>query len=255
MLFSHARLLIFIKAPLPGQVKSRLIPLLGAAGAARLQERLTRRLVGMMAESGVCPLELWVAPDTDHPLFEDLQRRWGLPVHLQRGRDLGERMATACTEALGRARRVALIGSDCPALTPPLIGRALAELQGVDAVLGPAEDGGYVLLALKRAEPVLFEGMPWSTERVAELTRERMRSLRWRWRELPELWDLDRPADLLRLRECPGAPTYGRLISRLSRPEAGTPGISFPEFSIRCPQSCPSKASMSCFWMLAGTGW
>ena len=207
MQYPQARLLIFTKAPLPGQVKSRLIPALGAEGAASLQERLTRRLVGFMAERGVCPVELWVAPDAAHPLFDDLKRRYGLPIHVQRGRDLGERMATACAEALGRAQRVVLIGSDCPLLTPAMIGLALSEMQWADAVLGPAEDGGYVLLALKRAAPTLFERMPWSTERVAELTRERMRALDWRWHELPELWDLDRPEDLLRLRECLGAPT------------------------------------------------
>ena len=214
MQYPQARLLIFTKAPVPGQVKSRLIPTLGAEGAARLQRRLTRRLVEMMAESGVCPVELWVAPDAGHPLFDDLKQRYGLPIHVQRGQDLGERMAMACAEALGRADRVVLIGSDSPPLTPPLIGRALAELQGADAVLGPAEDGGYVLLALKRAETALFERIPWGTERVAELTRERMRALDWRWQELPELWDLDRPEDLLRLREYLEAPTSGRLRSR-----------------------------------------
>ena len=215
MQYPQARLLIFTKAPVPGQVKSRLIPTLGAEGAARLQRRLTRRLVEMMVESGVCPVELWVAPDAGHPLFDDLKQRYGLPIHVQRGRDLGERMAMACAEALGRADRVVLIGSDSPPLTPAAIGRALAELQWVDAVLGPAEDGGYVLLALKRAEPALFERMPWSTERVAELTRERMHALDWRWRELPESWDLDRPEDLPRLWEYLGAPTSGRLRNHL----------------------------------------
>ncbi len=146
-------------------------------------------------------MELWVAPDASHPLFDDLERRYGLSIHVQCGRDLGERMATACAEALERAERVVLVGSDCPLLTPAMIVRALVELGWADAVLGPAEDGGYVLLALKRAEPALFERIPWSTERVAGLTRERMRVLDWRWHELPELWDLDRPEDLLRLRE------------------------------------------------------
>ncbi len=201
MKYPRARLLIFAKAPIPGQVKSRLIPVLGAEDAAHLQRRLTWRLVGMMAESGVCPVELWVAPDASHPLFNDLERRYGLSIHVQRGRDLGERMATACAEALERAERVVLVGSDCPLLAPATIVRALVELGWADAVLGPAEDGGYVLLALKHAEPALFEQIPWSTERVAGLTRARMRALDWRWYELPELWDLDRPKDLLRLRE------------------------------------------------------
>ena len=201
MQFPQARLLIFTKAPVAGQVKSRLIPALGAEGAARLQEQLTRRLVERMARSGVCQLELWVAPNARHPLFDELKQRHGLPVHLQRGGDLGERMALAFAEALRRSQQVVLIGSDCPPMTEKVIERSLEELERVDAVMSPAEDGGYVLLALKRPEPALFEGIPWGTPRVAELTRERMRALGWHWYELPELWDLDRPEDLPRLKE------------------------------------------------------
>jgi len=197
--YPQGRLLIFSKAPQPGLAKRRLIPALGAEGAARLQQRLTRRLVAMMAASGICPLELWVTPDPEHPLFIELQRHHDLTIHTQRGRDLGERMQNAFSAALGRAQQVVLIGSDCPVLTPALIGRALDGLQHADAVLGPAEDGGYVLLALKRVDPALFAELPWGTDQVAELTRQRLRARNWRWHELPPLWDLDRPEDLPRL--------------------------------------------------------
>ena len=98
-----------------------------------------------------------------------------------------------------RAEAVALIGCDCPELDAAYLARAFSALQSVevDAVLGPAADGGYVLLALRRAEPALFAAMPWGGDQVAALTRERMAALGWRWRELPVLRDVDRPPDLL----------------------------------------------------------
>lgn len=202
MQYPRARLLIFARAPVPGQAKTRLIPALGAEGAARLQQRLTERLVEIMVAQRLCPLELWVTPDAGRAVFRALQQRQGLSLRVQRGADLGARMAVACEQALRQSDCVVLIGTDCPALTPELIARTLETLQRKDAVLGPAEDGGYVLFALKRLEPALFKEIPWGTEQVAELTRERMRTLGWTWDELPVLWDLDRPEDLPRLRLC-----------------------------------------------------
>ena len=108
--------------------------------------------------------------------------------------------------AFARAPAAILVGCDCPALTPDYLGAAAASLAaGNDAVLGPAEDGGYVLIALTRADRSLFERVDWGGADVLETTRERLRGLRWRWRELATLWDVDRPGDLLRLeRELPG---------------------------------------------------
>ncbi len=126
-------------------------------------------------------------------------RLHGLTLHQQRGEDLGERLLAASADALGRADSVALIGSDCPELDTAYLAQAFDALRstGVDAVLGPAADGGYVLLALRRAEPALFTEMPWGGDQVAAITRERMAALGWRWRELPVLRDVDRPPDLL----------------------------------------------------------
>ena len=109
-------------------------------------------------------------------------------------------MQTAAAGALQQGEIVLLIGVDCPALTPNHLARALSWLdQGADAVLGPAEDGGYVLLGLRRPAPAVFAEMPWGSERVLALTRERMARLDWDWRELETLWDLDRPPDYERL--------------------------------------------------------
>lgn len=194
--YPAARLLIFTKAPRPGEVKTRLIPALGAEGAARLQATLTRRFVEAVTQARVCPVELWVAPDASHPLFLELARRHGLALYPQHGADLGERMLHACRQAATRGDPLLLAGTDCPGLTPALLLRALRALQGHDAVLNPAVDGGYVLLGLRHVEPALFRDMPWGSDQVAELTRERLRHLRRGWLELPPLGDIDRPEDL-----------------------------------------------------------
>jgi glycosyltransferase A (GT-A) superfamily protein (DUF2064 family) len=109
-------------------------------------------------------------------------------------------MSQACREATRRAQAVVLIGTDCPLVTPAAIVDALARLSGADAVLGPAEDGGYVLLALKRFDPDVFREIPWGSAQVADLTRRRMRGLGWAWEEQSRLWDVDRPEDLPRLK-------------------------------------------------------
>ncbi len=196
---SLGAVLIFTKSPRPGEVKTRLIPQLGEAGAARLYTALLRREVAWIANETSCALEIWATPDREHPVLRELAQRHGASLHLQQGEDLGERMGHAAREALTRHPRVALLGVDCPALTPAHLQQALRWLrEGEDAVLGPAEDGGYVLLGLQRFHPRLFEGHDWGGNTVAETTRQTLREIDWRWRELPTLWDLDRPADLTR---------------------------------------------------------
>ena len=196
--FPRARVLLFAKAPVMGTVKTRMIPALGAEGATRLHIRLLRDTLADLSAAGVAPLELWCAPDTGHALLHRLAETHGLTLHQQRGQDLGARLLAASADALGRAEIVALIGSDCPELDADYLAQAFGALQSteVDAVLGPAEDGGYVLLALRRAEPALFTGIPWGGDQVAAITRDRMTALGWRWEELPTLRDVDRPRDL-----------------------------------------------------------
>jgi rSAM/selenodomain-associated transferase 1 len=200
MQFPDARLLIFAKAPRPGTVKTRLIPRLGAEGACAVYRQLLTRLVRLLAGARVSRLECWCAPDADDALFAAFRDQLGVTLHVQQGKDLGERMQHAARQALERAAAVLLVGVDCPVLRPAHLIRALIWLeQGADAVLAPAEDGGYVLLGLRRADRALFEDVPWGTGRVLEVTRERLRGLGWRWSELETLWDLDQPRDLDRL--------------------------------------------------------
>ena len=191
-------LAVLAKAPRPGQVKTRLAPALGAAGAARLQRRLLLRTLAVARASGL-GLQLWGAP-AEARFFRALARATGLPCRAQPEGDMGQRMH-AVFEAHSRetARPLLLIGSDCPVFSPDHLRQAAQRLLAGDtAVFTPAEDGGYVLVGLQRPQPSLFEGVAWSTPEVMAQTRERLQGLGLRWSVLPTLWDLDTPADLRR---------------------------------------------------------
>ncbi|MGD8207766.1 MAG: TIGR04282 family arsenosugar biosynthesis glycosyltransferase [Thiohalocapsa sp.] len=198
MQFPASRILLFAKAPVPGAVKTRLIPVLGPDGAARLQAELLRDTVARLTSAGLAPVELWCAPTTGHPIFDELGAMTATTLHRQPEGDLGARLLHAAADALTRAEKVVLIGCDCPELGPAYLHQALQALAHaeVDAVLGPAADGGYVLLGIRRAEPRLFSEIAWGGKRVADTTRARIDALGWRRVELPVLRDLDRPDDL-----------------------------------------------------------
>jgi rSAM/selenodomain-associated transferase 1 len=146
------------------------------------------------------PLELWLDADSDDPEVVALAARQSCGIHLQHGADLGQRMAHAAAQGLECAAQVLLVGTDVPLLDADYVQQALQQLaQGADLVMGPADDGGYVLLGMRRVYAELFQGMPWGSDVVARFTRERCARLGLDLRELPSLWDLDRPADLRRL--------------------------------------------------------
>jgi len=174
--------LVFSRAPVPGRVKTRLVPRLGAWRAARLHARLTAHALRTAAAAGCGPVEL----------YDDRK---------QRGADLGERMYRALSQALRRHRGAIVIGSDCPAMQPAHLRRAARLLAGgCDVVLGPAEDGGYVLIGATRACPRIFSGIEWGSPTVYAATAHALTAHGYRWRALPALWDVDRPQDLDRLR-------------------------------------------------------
>jgi rSAM/selenodomain-associated transferase 1 len=180
-------------------VKTRLIPALGAAGAARLHERLVDRTLAVAVGSGVGPVEL-CGDFTGDPFLAARGAAHGAALTEQGPGDLGARMHRALARMLPRAPAAILVGSDCPALTRAHLRAAAAALAaGDDAALGPAEDGGYVLIGLARLHPSLFEGIAWGGPEVLAQTRARLAVLGWRWAELDALWDVDRPADLARL--------------------------------------------------------
>jgi len=194
------RLIVFAKAPVPGEVKTRLIPAMEPKAAAILHEKLVSQSLTIAVNAGVGPVDLWCTPSTEHPFFIHCVREFQVELHTQLDGDIGQRMAHAFSETLKISTYALLMGSDSPCLTCADLRKAKAVLQqDADAVISPAEDGGYVLLGLRRYTPELFSGISWGTELVLEQTRTRLRHLGWRWHELPERWDVDRPEDVKRL--------------------------------------------------------
>ncbi len=189
------RVIVMAKAPVAGYAKTRLVPALGAEGAAALAARLLDAAVAQALASGVGPVELCVAPDPVHPAFQAWAGR--VDVVAQGEGDLGARMARAFERALAGGGPVLMIGTDAPALDAAVLRQAAAALDEADAVVVPALDGGYVLIGLRRMRPELFVDMPWSTDQVARLTRERLDEAGARSRWLPALADVDEPADLV----------------------------------------------------------
>jgi uncharacterized protein len=197
-----ALIIVFAKAPRAGAVKTRLIPLLGAESAAALHRQLTHRTLVTATDAGLGPVELHAAPAIGDVFLQDSARRFGVALLPQHGEDLGARLRNAFDEALSRHGRVIIIGTDCPVLTAQHLHDAQAALaSGNDAVLIPAEDGGYALIGLTRCDPRLFENIAWGGDTVLAATRERLKALQWRWHELETLWDIDRPEDYRRWSE------------------------------------------------------
>lgn len=194
------RVAVFAKAPVAGAVKTRLAPVLGLAGAARLHSWLVRRALEAAREAAAGDVELWCAPDESHPFFAECAAAHGVRLRSQEGGDLGARMSHAFATAHGEGAAMVLVGSDCPALGAAQIDEAARALGDHDAAIAPAEDGGYGLIALTRPCPRLFSDIAWGTATVMAETRRRLAAAAVAWRELPRTWDVDRPEDYERLR-------------------------------------------------------
>jgi rSAM/selenodomain-associated transferase 1 len=189
---------ILAKAPVPGAVKTRLVMMLGVDGAASLHERFLRRTVEIAAQAATGPITLWTDPNERHPVFRALSERYSLSLVRQPSGDLGARMLAAITQANGPAL---VIGTDCPTLTAAhLRDSADALRSGAEMVMIPADDGGYVLIGMRKPVPELFADMAWGTDGVMTETRRRLTHLGLSWREPAQLWDVDRPTDVRRMR-------------------------------------------------------
>ena len=209
----HCAVIVFAKAPVPGLVKTRLVPALGQAGAARLALRMLHETLAHAVQAGMGPIELCCAPDAAHPALIEAAARAGALLTEQGDGDLGQRMQRALARRLACNSRALLVGTDCPALDAAQLRQAARYLETRPAVFGPTFDGGYALVGLSaplmarkgascRAGPSpgnfadLFDGIDWSTPRVMSQTRERLARLQWDAAELPVLHDIDEPADL-----------------------------------------------------------
>lgn len=200
----NARILVFARAPVAGRAKTRLIPALGAAGAARLQATLLEDALGRARAAGPAALELWGTGEDPEGALSAAAARHGAVLREQCPGDLGVRMHAALSRATADGTPALIAGTDAPGLTTADIAQAGQALVDHDAVLAPALDGGYVLLGLWRAPGTLFTGIEWGTQRVLQATRARLDELAWRVHELPFQWDVDRPEDLARIQALGG---------------------------------------------------
>ena len=189
---------LFVRAPVPGRVKTRLAVGLGEEGACYLYQAMVADILGALKTTAL-PIYLFHDDKESGALPQDW-RDAAIQVRPQRGEDIGERMAAAFADCFGQEiEQVILVGSDIPDLDARIIHAAREALIGHDAALAPAVDGGYGLIALKRQHyrPELFTDIPWSTDRVLATTLQRFAACRLSVALLPVLRDIDTLADLL----------------------------------------------------------
>lgn len=197
--FLDYQLLVFTKAPVLGQAKTRMQPQLPAEFSLALHTQLVNYVLSNWSQANICPLTLYLAGESS--LFAEVFPQWqSLPLRLQQGRELGERMYLAAKEQLEKNQAVILVGTDCPFIDGAYLNKACKALAEHDVVIGPASDGGYVLLAFKSCYKELFEGIAWGSESVFAETCKKIENLNLDYTLLPELDDIDRPEDLPELK-------------------------------------------------------
>ena len=193
---TSARIIIFAKAPQPGFAKTRLIPALGAEGAAKLAQQMLFNTLFEALAADIGTVELCSTPKIDDIAWQGISLPLGIEITDQGEGDLGARLACASKRALENTGFVLLIGTDCVEMSTTLLREAAQSLHEHDAVIHCTADGGYALLGLKRYSAVLFSDIPWSTDAVASTTIARIGQLGWSLHVGQLLHDVDTPQDL-----------------------------------------------------------
>ena len=202
MLYEHkrARIVIFAKTPRLGHVKTRLAAAIGEQFATDFHRRITKHTCRTALLSKLAPVQVWISvPDEDEFFSEFLDPS---TLRIQRSGDLGARMDHAIREAFQEydVSSVILIGCDCPLLASKHLRESAVALEsGFDLVLGPAEDGGYFLIAVSEPISYLFNDIQWGRDEVLATTRRHAIELGLRVHELETLWDVDDYSDYMRL--------------------------------------------------------
>ena len=195
------KLIVFTRYPEPGITKTRLIPVLGKVGAANLHRLMAQRTIArslFLQNSRQLSVEIHHTGGSQ----QQMQDWFGTDLIYQNqiDGDLGARMAAAFQNSFNSGvDKVAIIGTDCPDLKAEILAQAFDQLSDRDLVLGPAKDGGYYLIGLRRSIPELFDGINWGTSEVFACTRAIAQKLDLNIAYLPTLADIDRPEDLLGL--------------------------------------------------------
>lgn len=185
----------FAKAPVLGQVKTRLQSALSVEQCLQLHKALVQYTLSGLVKSAIADVELWGSDE--HPWLRELAAGYSVPFRVQQGEDLGARMQQALAEGLQRYRKVLIVGSDCPQLDRDYLIAAIAALDDKPVVFGAAADGGYVLLGVTQPDVPVFDAIPWGSDRVLPQSCERLDSQGIAYTLLPARHDIDRPEDLL----------------------------------------------------------
>ncbi len=192
------KLLIFTKSPVLGEVKTRLQPEYSPQQSLEIHKKLLLNTLALTPDLKNIDIELCCAPDRNTLFFLECENNFPISLNNQLGDNLGERMAYSLSVALQTHDKVVIIGTDCPELDKDYITQAFNSLNDVDAVIGPAEDGGYVLLGLQKFSIELFSNINWGTDSVLAQTRLVLNDLSYSYQELGIMHDLDRPQDVAR---------------------------------------------------------
>lgn len=190
-------LIVFLKYPEPGRVKTRLARDIGWKNASLIYSEIAQSVIGKVSKSSEYKTLIFFDP----PEKKEDVRRWLKNANLnllpQEGNPLGERMLNAFEKAFSLgAKSAVIIGTDCMEVSDKTVLEAFQALREVDAVLGPARDGGYYLLGLNRAFPWIFKDIKWSTSLVLSQTIKKIEEKKLRFKLLKTLTDIDTVRDL-----------------------------------------------------------
>ena len=202
MLYRDGVVLLFAKAPVEGKVNTRLIPDIGVQAATELQHDLIHDRLSMLSGTSLCDVRLMCSPDHESEYFVSCGKRYPITLFSQKGENLGERMYCGISDALQKYDYCIVIGTDAPTLGIDLIGLVMQKLHaGKEVVIVPAEDGGYVLIAMRQAYDFLFDDIHWGSEVVMKQTRDKLNEKGVLFEELASCWDIDRLEDYQRYLE------------------------------------------------------
>lgn len=190
------RIIIFAKAPQAGFAKTRLIPTLGADGAAQLAQQMLLHTLQAALESSVATVELCTTPAINDAAWHDILLPQGIVISDQGEGDLGIRMARAAQRGIAQGNAVILIGTDCVEMSAELLSDAAQTLNAHDAIIHCTIDGGYALLGLNKFNASLFTDIAWSTDAVVSTTLSRIGQLGWSLHVGQMLHDVDEEQDL-----------------------------------------------------------
>ena len=195
------KLIIFTKSPVLGEVKTRLQPDYSPEQSLMVHKKLISHTLELTKSLKNMDIELCCAPDRNTSYFLACENNYPIMLNNQQGDDIGERMAFSMSVSLQTYEKVVVIGTDCPDINEDYINQAFDALSSTDVVIGPAMDGGYVLLGLKKFSIELFKNISWSTDKVLSQTKRNLKNLSLEYTELDVMHDLDRPEDLQKYKE------------------------------------------------------